>query len=75
MSAIVLIVGFSVWGVAKELVPLFKKGFVKDAMLYLTMLVIGGVLSVCTIQLIDLPSPMVLLKVVYGPLLKWFAPE
>lgn len=62
-------------GVAKELVPLFKKGFIKDSVLYLAMLVIGAVLSICTIQLIDLPTPMVLLEVVYSPMLKWFAPE
>ncbi|WP_141506367.1 hypothetical protein [Paenibacillus luteus] len=74
MSAILLIAFLTVTAFVWELIPLFKKGFIKDAMLYLVILMVGVYLSSCTILLFDLPSPMALLNIIFKPLLKGFAP-
>ena len=74
MKAVLIMLAFTVGAIMRDVVPLVKKGWFKESVFYLALLLAGDALVVITLQLVSLPSPMVLLRLIYSPLLSWFAP-
>lgn len=57
--------------VAAELPPLIKKGWWKEALVYFILLLVGGAVSLAPNNLVQIPSPLNLLPMIYKPIMDW----
>lgn len=51
-----------------------RKGWGREIAVYSVLLLVGAGLSACAITNTELPSPLLLIKSVFGPLSKWLEP-
>ncbi|WP_028562922.1 hypothetical protein [Paenibacillus pinihumi] len=56
---------------AWELPRMLKKGWRKEALVYLLLLIPGVIMSTFVVSLIRIPTPLYLIEIVYGPVIRW----
>ncbi|MCS7464708.1 hypothetical protein N0M98_31925 [Paenibacillus doosanensis] len=57
-----------------QLPPLIRKGWFREAAVFSVLLALGTLCSVAAVRLIDVPSPLIVLKIVYDPISRLFFP-
>ncbi|OBR67985.1 hypothetical protein A7K91_18820 [Paenibacillus oryzae] len=72
MFGILITLGIILIPFLAEGLTLFKKRWYKEAALYTLLLSLGGWFSICTFNVITLPSPFLLLKAAFAPAIKLF---
>lgn len=70
MAAIFVLSLCLVYAIVREIIPLIKEGYVKDAGFYSVIFLGGAALSYFAINETKIQSPMILLQVIYGPIIK-----
>lgn len=70
MSGILLSLGIAIVPFLLQGVPLFRARRLKEAFLYTGLMGLGCWFSVYTFNLVTTPSPLLLIKAIFGPIAK-----
>lgn len=68
MILTLVVIGVAVVIAVMELPALIRKRMLKETIVFTSMLAAGTVLSVAAVRIANLPSPLNILKIIYGPL-------
>ncbi|MFE5321367.1 hypothetical protein ACFQ88_21910 [Paenibacillus sp. NPDC056579] len=68
MILTLVVIGVAVVIAVMELPGLIRKRMLKETIVFTSMLAAGTVLSVAAVRIANLPSPLNILKIIYGPL-------
>ncbi|MFC3750135.1 hypothetical protein [Paenibacillus sp. GCM10012306] len=72
MTLTTIVVGFCSLAIAAfELPPLIKKGWARETLIFIVMLVAGAIVSIVALKGIQTPSPMRVPELIYKPLYRW----
>lgn len=62
---------FALAAAALELPVLIRKRWIKETVIFSVLLVAGIALSIAAVKSVPLPSPLIVLKMVYSPISSW----
>ncbi|OBZ10483.1 hypothetical protein A8L34_17950 [Bacillus sp. FJAT-27264] len=72
MTLTIIVVGLCSLAIAAfELPPLIKKGWAREILIFIVMLVAGAIVSIVALKGIQTPSPMRVPELIYKPLYRW----
>lgn len=72
MAGIIFVSALAITLACLELPKLAKKGWKREIVVYLIMLLGGAFLSICAVNQIRLPSPLNIIVYIYKPVESWF---
>lgn len=67
----VIVIAFAAAAGTLELPRVYRRGSIKEAVVYAVMLAAGTVLSIAAMNTVDWPSPLLLLVPLFRPLHVW----